>query len=290
MSNREDLDGTQQLQEIRSLIRNPHEIRVQRLYVGKFFRFRLPKNVFRLTLNYTCFDNCDRSQNWSKICKEYLKDGAIWKNLSMDWVHLLLLSITGNALLEAVGRQEPYSWQSKLCYRFSKLYIAMSVILWFASLSHQFAMWIAVEKRLTHNLVLLKLGQEEKTKEQVASGTPVSTTPAKKKYKDPLKKLKKILDLNLDWQWQPIITQVAILFCLWAFLTFVNGDETSGTILGFLLQAASPWSLLYSFRVGFKTMPSSSRKRPGSIDKLRLVYCKCGCGKSQSEIEKQEVA
>lgn len=215
---------------------------------------------------------------FSKIRKEWFE--TVWKDLIfLDWLHLGLMCIIGNGLVEAVGRQNPFKWESKLFYRFSKLYFVMVVVLWLASLSHQFAQWIAVEKKL----------ENDRSSGQAHADIEVARNAVN--ADDPVTELKELLQLGLDWKWQPIVAQAAILFCIGAFLTYTTDHEFAATIVGFMVQAASPWSSLYSLRVGLVTLPYIIKKL-ANVTRLRevlpLLWCSSGEA-SETELTAQKV-
>ncbi|KAG0592896.1 hypothetical protein KC19_1G288600 [Ceratodon purpureus] len=251
-----------------------------------------------------------------RVMAERWMNGS-WKNTWMDWVHLCLLSIIGNGLIEAVGRTDPYSWQAKTFQRYSIVYLALSVILWVSSFLHQVTHWIAVDKKESKKWnkatsvstepepasvedgaapeapTLQHSDPASETSVQIDQKTESNTSRAPNisseretfdpasvarlrkllgpvlgleknnaRKKDPVAQLRKLLELGPDWKWQPIAAQTAILFCLWAFLTYPTdeNDNLGSTLLGFLVQAASPWSGLYAGRVLFLTLPFLLKK------------------------------
>jgi uncharacterized membrane protein (DUF106 family) len=192
--------------------------------------------------------------------------GEIYKTMLMDWLHICLLSFVGNGLLDAVGRADPFLWTSKLFYDYTHVYLGLLIVLCISSALQQVAEWIAVDKKEHPD----GKGHANLTNEefQAAQSQHVEEFLRLIKEKnDPTKELKDLLQLTPDWKWQPIAAQSAILFCLWGYLTYIVTDDTASTVLGFVVQAASPWSGLYALRVTFITVPFIIKKA-SNVEKL----------------------
>jgi hypothetical protein len=244
-----------------------------------------------------------------------------WKNAWTDWLHLCLLSVIGNGLVEAVGRTNAFAWQAKMFHRYSTLYLALTVVLWISSFFHQVTQWIAVDKKVTKNLKKTLTTNQQRVSSLDLGGRDsgeVAELQKLDKYRSPVAELKGLLKLGPDWKWQPIAAQAAILFCLWAYLTYPNEDDNfTSTLLGFLVQAASPWSGLYAGRVLFVTLPfllkklfgvkhvrqllRSRKPKPGSNNLLAMKQpnlaewwhwgrklCCLGCCVKEDDIEKND--
>ena len=187
---------------------------------------------------------------------------GIYKVMLMDWLHICLLSFVGNGLLKAVGRDDAFLWTSRLFYNYTDVYLGLLIVLCISSVLQQVAHWIAVDK--TETLGYEKpVADEEKGHADVANKEFQVAQRQRlenwlyciKEEDDPTKELQKLLEIGPDYKWQPIAAQSAILFCLWGYLTYIVTENTAGTVLGFVVQAASPWSGIYALRVTFITVP-----------------------------------
>lgn len=217
-----------------------------------------------------------------KIFKRWFE--ATYKTILMDWLHICLLSFVGNGLLDAVGRADPYLWTSRLFYNYTHVYLGLLIVLCISSALQQVAQWIAADKKKTRKFEEYSDDKEKghadlANKEfQSAQSQHEKFLSGSKKKNDPVEELRHLLDLNPDWKWQPIAAQSAILFCLWGYLTYIVTEGTASTVLGFVVQAASPWSGLYALRVTFVTVPfiirtaNNAEKLQGVGRKVRKKY------------------
>jgi hypothetical protein len=179
----------------------------------------------------------DASKAWFK---------AMHKTIFIVWVHLCLLAIIGNGLIEAIGRQDPYSSQSKSYFNYGGLYVWLTVLVWLASLLQQLSYWIAV---IENSEVQTKINS------QPALGIDLQQDQTIRLHSSVLKELERKIGLNADWKWQPIAAQSGILFCLWGFLTYIDDENSvSGGFFGIIVQAAGPWSGLYAVKIIFNTL------------------------------------
>lgn len=182
----------------------------------------------------------------------------IRKTLLMDWTHLYLLAIIGNGLVEAVGRQTAYTSQSKSFYNYARLYVVLSILVWYSSVLQQVAYAIA-DIDLYHEAAAHEAnGSSQATAEP--NPAPSATLPPLSIPRHPpaISALEKILGLNDDWKWQPIAAQAGILFCLWGFLTYSSAkddESTVGAVFGVVVSAACPWSGLYASKVIVRAFP-----------------------------------
>ncbi|KAG0588513.1 hypothetical protein KC19_2G248800 [Ceratodon purpureus] len=169
---------------------------------------------------------------------------ATRKTLLIDWIHLSLLAIIGNGLLEAMGHENPQTAAVESFYQYSLLYIALTFLVWISSFLQQLSYWVSeIEDHCEYDVL--------PTHEASRSGCPTYATKQdshlSRQTSDEATKLKEKIGLDADWKLQPIGAQAGILFCLWAYLTNVGSDGSG--LFGLVVAAAGPWSGLYALRV-----------------------------------------
>jgi len=196
----------------------------------------------------------------------------IRKTLLTDWMHLCLLAIIGNGLIEAMGRQSPDSSQTKAFFNYAQLYAVLLILVWCSSVMQQVAYAIAEIQDL-YNEAAAQEADRQSQATTVPNTAPPETLPPLSQSE--ISTLETTLGLNDDWKWQPIAAQAGILFCLWGFLTYSSckvDDSTIGAVFGIIVSAACPWSGLYASKVIVRAFPWVLKRVYRNLPKRRRNY------------------
>jgi hypothetical protein len=159
-----------------------------------------------------------------------LKKICGWETL-WDLVHLCLLGINGNLLMEATGHWDPCGWEAVVLYNCGVFFTYLALLSVLSAMVQQIARWIA-----------------ETTIERLRGDSNVSEHIAEDVGK--LRKCK----IEKEWQLQRISLQCAVLYVASLYCTFVTvftRDEVVSWLLGIII-VAQVWSCVVAFGMLFK--------------------------------------
>jgi hypothetical protein len=209
-----------------------------------------------------------------------------WADFITDLVHLMLLAVIGDCMMEAVGHSNLHMWRASIMYNAGAVYSYLTLFAIVSSFLRQLAMCSDItntsedtqeseasddNKRESDNLQNGKqsgavIPQFIRASNNHATEVEDSKSKDEKEQRriklqarawdDALKGLKDVTD---DWRWQRVFGQVAVLVLMGTYLALVDDDTGSSmdNLAGIVLAAvvaASIWSAASTAVVAFRAL------------------------------------
>jgi hypothetical protein len=201
-----------------------------------------------------------------------------WADFITDLVHLMLLAVIGDCMMEAVGHSNLHMWRASIMYNAGAVYSYLTLFAMVSSFLRQLAMCSDKtntsedtqeseasddNNRESHNL---QNGEQSVGASNNDVDVEDSNSQHEKKQRhiklkarawdDAVEGLKGVTD---DWRWQRVFGQVAVVVLMGTYLALVDDDTGSSmdTLAGIVLAAvvaASIWSAASTAVVAFRAL------------------------------------
>jgi hypothetical protein len=216
-----------------------------------------------------------------------------WADFITDLVHLMLLAVIGDCMMEAVGHSNLHMWRASIMYNAGAVYSYLTLFAMVSSFLRQLAMCSDItntsedaqeseasddNNRESHNLqngeqsgavehnndipLFIRASNNHATEADVEdSNSRYEENQRRIKlearaWDDAVKGLKDVTD---DWRWQRVFGQVAVVVLMGTYLALVDDDTGSSmdNLAGIVLAAvvaASIWSAASTAVVAFRAL------------------------------------
>ncbi|CAM6020044.1 unnamed protein product [Sphagnum balticum] len=216
-------------------------------------------------------------EKWQRLEEWFWRWG--WADFITDLVHLMLLAVIGDCMMEAVGHSNLHMWRASIMYNAGAVYSHLTLFAMVSSFLRQLAMCSDITKTPedTKDPKLLTITTENYTTCKTANNPATTTTRQKvdvkdsnsqdekeqarmnlenRAWNDAKEALKEVRD---DWRWQRVFGQVAVLVLMGTYLALVDDDTGSSmdSLAGVVLAAvvaASIWSAASTAVVAFRAL------------------------------------
>ncbi|CAK9858716.1 unnamed protein product [Sphagnum jensenii] len=235
------------------------------------------------------WDGWFRHEKLQRLEEWFWRSG--WADFITDLVHLMLLAVIGDCMMEALGHSNLHMWRASIMYNAGAVYSYLTLFAMVSSFLRQLAMCSDItntsedaqdasddNNRESHNL---QNGEQSGAVEHnndipqsigasnnhatVADVEDSNSRYEKKQrriklearaWDDALKGLKDVTD---DWRWQRVFGQVAVVVLMGTYLSLVDDDTGSSmdSLAGIVLAAvvaASIWSAASTAVVAFRAL------------------------------------
>ncbi|CAM6020041.1 unnamed protein product [Sphagnum balticum] len=282
------------------------------LYVSRFWRHTVPLGVETGILLCVILQAlvlivwfCSMSdEEWKKLCDRWFGEGkwqrleewfwsSGWADFITDLVHLMLLAVVGDCMMEAVGHSNLHMWRASIMYNAGAVYSYLTAFAMVSSFLRQLARRPDTtntsedtqesqasdgNNRESHNLQIDEqsgaVGHDnhipQSNRAPNNDAVEVDLEDSNSRHEEEQKHIKLLAkardeavkglkDVTDDWRWQRVFGQVAVVVLMGTYLALVDDDTGSSmdTLAGIVLAAvvaASIWSAASTAVVAFRAL------------------------------------
>jgi hypothetical protein len=222
-----------------------------------------------------------------KLLKWFFKPG--WADFISDLVHLMLLAVIGDCMMEAVGHSNLHMWRASIMYNAGAVYSYLTLFAMVSSFLRQLA---PVPRSDDNHMqkgndqprdALAQRSDDNHT--QKVNDQP-QDAPAQRSDDNHTQKVKpwdaavkRLKDFPDDWRWQRVFGQVGVLVLMGTYLALVDDDTGSSMdnladVVLAAVAAASIWSVGSTALAGFRALVflllTDNRRKVGGSRGLSL--------------------